>query len=1589
MTNLIETLHKKRLAAYSEEPGDINEHFGIEQTVLAGGYGYRQVLELVQNGADAILEFNASGNSAGLEERIEVVLNNRFLYVANTGSAISEEGVDSLLRSHSSPKRGNQIGRFGLGFKSVLRLGGKIDLFSASIAFRFDPDRCRQKLKKKFNVENAPGMRLAWSLNYSDHKKLDPLLESLSKWATTVVRAELKDENVLTHLQDEIRSFPSAFLLFLPTSVTVILSEGRDQSRVLRRESDGTGRILLKEGETEKLWRIVEETVAISDEKAKLDATHIHARDEVPIAWAIPLDGQREQAGRFWAFFPTQTPTYVPGILNAPWKLNSDRNAIIGGEWNTALMQEAARLIATTLPTLKTKEDPGHPLDLFPRLPPRKDETAIPLVEALWSYLEVIAIVPDATGELHPAAELQRHPNVDAELVKQWSEIAPAESQKSFVHSSCLEGDRLSRLNVLASRLEARNQNEFGNGPPLLRLRECKVEFWFKAVASAEPSRAIEVLKLAETYAKRTLSFIWDPQRQTLAIIPNNKGKLSTTDELVIAPADAQVVGRSPVAPELVAHPDAERLLTEVMKVDVLNEETWRNLLVESVEQLNRNSHLLRTNEYEWKTFWLKLREAPQNVRTKFVQLYKTWIRVRRNDGCWVVNQEVLEPGRLVAQDDAIPSNQKVLLNRAAHMNDEAILQIIGIKDLPNEIVLQCKFEELLYEHSGVKHVINEWLEVCRLEYKERGDKRATSTHLWPVFFNMPNGWMLLCQIEGLANAKLTAILLKKATWPEFINDVKFGHRTVVKYPLIQVAHPLKSVLLKHGRVQIGNAAIELLVVVAYRNSTALHRIANWQELERGIQALSSTSIKPTKIQSHAFWKALIDLFATPSLLGTEELGDLWFGAARDGVVPTSLKNTSREFPLSEVYVTESTDLARRIRSPDCLVVTLDESTIKLWEKAGARNLRELLKPVFEKLGTPNLLTSIIPEFASVLVESFKVSARSQTVSDLSLNFNGVSERLPCLLWDDVVLVDTLQLSAFSRFERLNSLVREVAAAGWLKTDVDAVLKILCDTGVEQRRATVASGTTLSERLLLAVGNRVEPLLQTLGVISRIPDIEACMPVEIADLVLALIGTATLSTLRGALKEEGLKPPKRWNSAEARDFVASIGFPVGFAASSMASRDSEELISGPIQLRPLRDHQKEVMDGLRKLIRSGDRRRRAVVCLPTGGGKTRVVTQAAVELILKPEVGNRRVLWIAQTDELCEQAVQAFRQVWINLGTEGALLRIIRLWGGNPNPAPPAEGAAVVVVASIQTLNFRVGNDDLVWMRDLGMLIIDECHHALTKSYSNLLRSLDGKNQTSGVTKTVEPPIIGLSATPFRGTDEEESLRLAKRFDQRWLPADQEGLYERLRKEGVLAQAIDEPLQSPVSLLDEEINRLMLLGDASEGIDVENILEQINQRLAGDEFRNKILLNCIEQSSESSILFFANSVDHAKEMAARLHLRGIRSVAISAETAPTARRDFIKRFQHGEIRVLCNHSVLTTGFDAPKCDMVLISRQVFSSVRYMQMVGRGLRGEEYGGTARCRIVTVLDNLGRFAHRHPYHFCAKFFSSTSGITSKLK
>lgn len=96
------------LNAYAAQHALVEEHVGIEQSILSGGYGNRQIFELIQNASDAI-------EAGGVPGTIEILLTEDALYCANEGAAIETDGVTAILMSHVSRKKGSQIGHFGVG----------------------------------------------------------------------------------------------------------------------------------------------------------------------------------------------------------------------------------------------------------------------------------------------------------------------------------------------------------------------------------------------------------------------------------------------------------------------------------------------------------------------------------------------------------------------------------------------------------------------------------------------------------------------------------------------------------------------------------------------------------------------------------------------------------------------------------------------------------------------------------------------------------------------------------------------------------------------------------------------------------------------------------------------------------------------------------------------------------------------------------------------------------------------------------------------------------------------------------------------------------------------------------------------------------------------------------------------------------------------------------------------------------------------------------------------------------------------------------------------------------------------------------
>ena len=119
------------------------------------------------------------------------------------------------------------------------------------------------------------------------------------------------------------------------------------------------------------------------------------------------------------------------------------------------------------------------------------------------------------------------------------------------------------------------------------------------------------------------------------------------------------------------------------------------------------------------------------------------------------------------------------------------------------------------------------------------------------------------------------------------------------------------------------------------------------------------------------------------------------------------------------------------------------------------------------------------------------------------------------------------------------------------------------------------------------------------------------------------------------------------------------------------------------------------------------------------------------------------------------------------------------------------------------------------------------------------------------------------------------------------------------------------------------------------------------------------------QDEEWPILVFTPSVVSAHVTAALLESLGRRSAAVDGEMRGQERRRKIEAFKTGDTRVLVNCDLLTQGFDAPKVRALYIARPTFSPNRYVQMVGRGLRGPLNGGTEECLVVNMVDTFTQF------------------------
>ena len=347
----------------------------------------------------------------------------------------------------------------------------------------------------------------------------------------------------------------------------------------------------------------------------------------------------------------------------------------------------------------------------------------------------------------------------------------------------------------------------------------------------------------------------------------------------------------------------------------------------------------------------------------------------------------------------------------------------------------------------------------------------------------------------------------------------------------------------------------------------------------------------------------------------------------------------------------------------------------------------------------------------------------------------------------------------------------------------------------------------------------------------------------------------------------------------------------------------------------LRPYQLDAVTRTREAFRSG--KCRIVTVAPTGAGKT----VYACHLIESANAKKTNVLFLAHRKELIDQCSKKLDEIEIfNHG-------IIKANHWRTDYSKPVQ------VASIQTFIRRM--DKIPWPQwKFGMVIVDEAHHAVSKSYRTVL----------DLAQADKIPVIGLTATPYRA-------------DGKGLGRD--GLFEELIPVTDTQTLVDDGFLTPSRVFTaagpDLTNVKMVAGDYK--------LDDLGDAMDKTVLVGDIVKNWTEHAKGARTVAFAVNVAHSKHIAESFRAAGVTAEHLDGMMGDEQREGILARLASGETTLVSNCGVLTEGFDLPAISCIIGARPTKSRGLWRQCVGRGLRPSE--GKDHC---IILDHSGwTYAH----------------------
>jgi len=450
----IKDQERRTLEAYRCKPALMIAGYRTERSI-SRDYRGREILELIQNAADAAAEVGTPG-------RILLSLNDDGLLVANTGLPFSSEGVLSLQTDHLSPKRHSNrhlIGNKGLGFRSVLNWSSTPIILSGSLNLFYSTTHHDEVFQRIVSLadelsevaltgradEGVPPLAFLpfpcvdisakqlvdKTSNGNQRRILADCMKAIDDGYDTAIGMPFDRPEDRTVAQEQLNQVDPEFLLFMD-SINQLTIRSRELNTTWSLECDGDERAVREEGQPTGRWRIFCRSGSIPPDS--LDADEVEACFQVAIA--LPLD-RAGIPGRLHSFFPTDVQIPHPLLCHATLELTSNRKHPTERRSNAWVLRQLAETLADVAEARCTEPYSSHRAGLELVIPsshyPLELERAN-FEDALLAALRTKRFIPTMTGKIVTPAEARIIPGADPQWLppSQFADVAITNNQADF-----------------------------------------------------------------------------------------------------------------------------------------------------------------------------------------------------------------------------------------------------------------------------------------------------------------------------------------------------------------------------------------------------------------------------------------------------------------------------------------------------------------------------------------------------------------------------------------------------------------------------------------------------------------------------------------------------------------------------------------------------------------------------------------------------------------------------------------------------------------------------------------------------------------------------------------------------------------------------------------------------------------------------------------------------------------------------------------------------------------------------------------------------------------------------------------------------